>query len=67
MTDKIIYCRREITQDDNGSKPCGLFIEEVNALQWCNECRKRLPFWPEEELYDAKVEARMDLIESEGE
>ena len=37
------YCRREID-----GKPCGQLIARVNALDWCNVCRARLPVWPTE-------------------
>jgi hypothetical protein len=35
------YCRREIA-----GKPCGRAIARANALDWCPECRSRLPLWP---------------------
>lgn len=40
------YCRRRIDKDDGQYIYCGKKIVRVNALDWCPECRKRLPFWP---------------------
>ncbi len=44
------YCRREVvTVQPSGSwtvAHCGQAIARANALNWCPECRLRLPLWP---------------------
>ena len=43
---RINYCRREKSSDGVKFSPCGEKIEKTNALNWCQDCRKNLPFWP---------------------
>lgn len=38
---EIRYCRRDV----NG-RPCHQKIARANAMDWCEEHRARLPFWP---------------------
>ncbi len=38
----IKYCRREIVE----GSPCMKKITTPNALNWCADCRARLPLWP---------------------
>lgn len=47
----INYCRRE-TYNERGdvAKVCMKPITKVNALNWCQECRERLPLWPRDEV-----------------
>jgi len=40
------FCRREIQEDGEPVKTCDKAIRRVNALDWCQDCRARLPFWP---------------------
>lgn len=49
MGDKIILCRRDfgaIGTVDYHSKP----IKTPNGLNWCDDCLKRLPLWPSNEI-----------------
>lgn len=40
------FCRREIQKDGEPVKTCDKAIRRVNPLDWCQDCRARLPFWP---------------------
>ena len=43
----INYCRRKVTKDGKEDYCCKpIKTRAGNALQWCDECRARLPFWP---------------------
>lgn len=49
----IKYCRRPSKMVANVNQPleitttpCGEKISRENALNWCDDCRKSLPFWP---------------------
>ncbi len=49
------YCRREryvtattSTESRTIAIPCGKKITRANALNWCEACREKLPFWPVE-------------------
>lgn len=44
MSAKYKLCRREVETAPSGF--CARPIQTPSALSWCDECRKRLPFWP---------------------
>ena len=49
-TDKVILCRRLktllLTCPPKDGEMCCKTIEHPNPLNWCDDCRKNLPFWP---------------------
>ena len=45
MSTRPTYCRRTITKHGR-EDVCGNRIVKVNPLDWCEDCRARLPFWP---------------------
>lgn len=70
------YCRREIEARKLTSLYCMNPIETLNALDWCNDCRKRLPLWPKDDsnykiedahLYQAQpTQAHIDEVTKWG-
>ena len=44
--EQVVYCRRNKSVDGEKFNPCGKKIKKANALNWCPDCRKNLPFWP---------------------
>lgn len=45
--ENYILCRRDLAGFMGPKKYCGKPIETKNLSNWCNECRKILPIWPE--------------------
>jgi len=57
------YCRREIGTYSNAvgrtdTRLCMRRVSRVNPLNWCDECRKRLPLWPAD---DPPAPATLDV------
>ena len=42
--ERVEYCRKSKTKEGKDDF-CGQKITKANVLNWCEECRKRLPFW----------------------
>lgn len=46
MATVFVLCRRELQDFGELKKFCSKPISRANDLDWCDECRSRLPFWP---------------------
>ena len=68
MAEKIVLCRRDVAEIGAGVKYCARSINprsKPNALAWCDQCRARLPLWPEnenEEVVHAHREGQAALL-----
>lgn len=49
---RVVLCRRDSAEIGHPPKFCCKPITDFknNALEWCRECRKNLPFWPVEQV-----------------
>ena len=70
-TSRYVLCRRDLA--DIGATPvyCAKPIKRQNVLDWCPDCRKRLPFWPPNDepapaAVPAAPAASADVMESDA-
>ena len=60
-------CRRQLNDEGEAVKYCTGRINKANALDWCDKCRERLPFWPAgESVAKPKHHAAFDRKTGEG-
>ena len=49
-THAVVLCRRDLSDFGAAPRYCSKSIKSRNALNWCPDCRERLPIWPTEAL-----------------
>jgi hypothetical protein len=52
MGHEFVLCRRDSSETGAEPKFCARPISKPNDLNWCAECRKRLPLWPDNLTHD---------------
>jgi hypothetical protein len=52
MAERFVLCRRDVGPIGE-LRYCGKSIGKRNRLNWCEECRARLPYWPVEKPLDS--------------
>ena len=45
--EKYVLCRRQVQEIGEPVKYCARPIKKENSANWCQECGKRLPIWPQ--------------------
>ena len=43
---QFILCRKTVNDIGEPTKYCSRPIEKQNHLDYCEECRRRIPIWP---------------------
>lgn len=44
-----VLCRRDLSDFGEPKKYCCKPIKSQSNFDWCDDCLKRLPFWPKED------------------
>ena len=43
---KYVLCRRSLNDFGEPMRYCAKSIRTAHPLNWCDECLKKLPYWP---------------------
>lgn len=57
MAEKIVLCRRDVSDFGEAARFCSKSITTPNASNLCDDCRKNFPLWPKEDAPAVAQEA----------